>query len=790
LWLQSTPEQAWASFLSTNAVAAPGQLEKRTLAGRWLFFGFSKLLAKTLRLGDCCESAVVWSANDHSSQLSSVLGDLFDGLVFNAWAGFHPDRLALLTGTLCGGGLLVLISPTAADWPSYADPEYERLISTGLEKGDGHALPSGHYLRRASHLLSDAVRQGLVETDPANININIKKTDRHTPSADDPLPSRVVEHRPLLPTADQDTVVKELLAAIGPALVAPACHAAGPVSLLTGARGRGKSQVLAYVLAHFALRGYCIRGENRPVRAVVIVPHAAAAVTLKRYFASRSLTIAENGMVGAHLRLAFFTPAAWLAKEGADAADLLLIEEAATLPFTVLGALLAFSGPIMLATTIIGYEGSGRVLAAGFEHWLGALFQTSKAGVTAHRRFQRWTLSKPLRWSDSDTLEPFLNKLLLLDTQVDIIATRVGLGKASSVPASKLDLDACDRAFHIDWIEQSVLADSPQLLLQVWALLYGAHYRTRPSDLRALLDQPGVQVVVARSAGRVIGAAWFVLEGPFPADLAEEMRRNRRRPRGHLLPQIMALRLGYGRALVQTHLRCVRIAVDLAHRRQGIAQSLLAAAEDKFAVRVASIGASCALQQDTAQFWQSCGFRVLRLGVKPNARSGAINFAVFRPLNDEMRDWSRVHSALFWTSWTEFSKVFAPPASISHIEHFKQSERPGSGDDPDKIGWKSETNDEVLLPLVKHQRLCAFANGTSEEADVAGLLGPLWLKSPPSVNSAALNEFQRDALKRRVCCGEPWHELLGGSGFASKKQALSALRQWVGRQLPMRSDLI
>ena len=42
----------------------------------------------------------------------------------------------------------------------------------------------------------------------------------------------------------------------------------------------------------------------------------------------------------------------------------------------------------------------------------------------------------------------------------------------------------------------------------VWALLTRAHYRTRPSDLAALVEHPGLRLYLARNAdGAIAGAS-------------------------------------------------------------------------------------------------------------------------------------------------------------------------------------------------------------------------------------------------------------------------------------------
>jgi len=54
------------------------------------------------------------------------LGQECDTLVFNAFSGFHPDAFGALAGTLCAGGLLLLLTPPRVEWPAWPDPAARR----------------------------------------------------------------------------------------------------------------------------------------------------------------------------------------------------------------------------------------------------------------------------------------------------------------------------------------------------------------------------------------------------------------------------------------------------------------------------------------------------------------------------------------------------------------------------------------------------------------------------------------------------------------------------------------
>ncbi|BBI72108.1 hypothetical protein HAALTHF_18600n [Vreelandella aquamarina] len=84
---------------------------------------------------------------------------------------------------------------------------------------------------------------------------------------------------------------------------------------------------------------------------------------------------------------------------------MLLVDEAAAIPASLLARWLAAFPRIAFATTVHGYEGSGRGFALRFRDILD-------------RQAPQWrelTLQAPIRWSAGDPLEAVIQHLLLLD---------------------------------------------------------------------------------------------------------------------------------------------------------------------------------------------------------------------------------------------------------------------------------------------------------------------------------------------------------------------------------------
>ena len=87
-----------------------------------------------------------------------------------------------------------------------------------------------------------------------------------------------------------------------------------------------------------------------------------------------------------------------------------------------------------------------------------------------------------MRWAMNDPLEQFMFRALLLDSDIE-----------SPPQLAQLDVSVCA----IKKISSRELVKSEQLLNQVFGLLVLAHYRTRPNDLRQLLDSTEISIFIA-----------------------------------------------------------------------------------------------------------------------------------------------------------------------------------------------------------------------------------------------------------------------------------------------------
>ena len=128
------------------------------------------------------------------------------------------------------------------------------------------------------------------------------------------------------------------------------------------------------------------------------------------------------------------------------------------------------------------------------------------------------------------------------------------------------------------WSNHHILFDGwslPILLKEVFALLVLAHYRTRPKDLKSLLDDEEISLYVTLNNKHVVAVALVISEGLFSDSLSTLVYQGKRRPKGHLLAQALTYHCGVEHAAMLDYARVMRIAVHPELQQQGIGTALL-----------------------------------------------------------------------------------------------------------------------------------------------------------------------------------------------------------------------
>lgn len=373
-----------------------------------------------------------------------------------------------------------------------------------------------------------------------------------------------------VPTADQQAVIDA---------IATLARASAPgVLFITADRGRGKSAALG--LATRLL-------PNVPVR--LTGPSRAAVARVR----------AHAGVAAAP---------SFLAPEAVSPdPSLLLIDEAAALPLGRLARLVADNPRCVLTGTVHGYEGSGR----------GLILRLARTLRATARAVQQQHLSEPVRWPADDPLEQLTDRILLLSAEP---------ARSDSAPTQA--------SVTLESVEPAALARHEADLRAAFGLLVAGHYQTRPRDLRQILDDPALQLILARAGQQIVGIAAARAEGGLDPDLTRAIHTGTRRPAGHLIAQSLTFHAGVECAATQRGLRVQRIAVHPDWQRRGIGQKLVnRLTQTTRDGGLDWLGTSFGGTAELVDFWRACGLEPVRVGNRRDPRSASHAVIMLRALS-------------------------------------------------------------------------------------------------------------------------------------------------------------
>ena len=636
-----------------------------------------------------------------------LLGTETAALVVDAHAGFDPDAFGLASGTLRGGGVLVLLTPPLDQWPDFDDPQRQRIAVALRPPSE----TGGRFIERAVRIL---------RADP-DVQIVRQGEALPEPEAASPPPKP-----PGWRTDDQQHAVDAVVrVATG--------HRRRPV-VLTADRGRGKSAAFGMAAAGLLQRGY--------KRVLVTAPRIDAVDALFAH--------AQGALGDVHARrgridwrdasIRFVAPDELLRTD--HAADLLLVDEAAAIPAPLLTGLLRRYPRIAFATTVHGYEGTGRGFAVRFNRVLDR----------ETRGWKALRLETPVRWAAGDPVERLVSDVLLLDA------------------AAAADEDVADAApdmCSVETLDRDRLVDDEATLSGLFGLLVLAHYRTRPFDLRHMLDGANIDIHVTRCRGHVVATAVVAREGGFDADTSRAIQAGETRPHGHLLPESLAAHLGLGQAPRLGCARVIRIAVHPAVQGRGLGAQLLDFVTGRArAAGLDYVGSSFGATPGLLRFWQRQDFLPVRLSIRRGAASGEHSAIVLKGLSSEGEQ-------LVQRARERFARHFVHQLA----DPLRDVEAPLAA--------------ELLrgLPLLYPPRLDAsdwqdlqaFAHG---RRIYEACMGPLWeLACSALAGDSPLQAEERMLLVACVLQRRTWQETAALAGLPGRRQVSEALRRIVAALL-------
>lgn len=350
---------------------------------------------------------------------------------------------------------------------------------------------------------------------------------------------------------------------------------AADIHLITAPRGRGKSTLAGKLAAHLA-----------QTQSVLVTARSQSVLpNFWRTKATENVAFLAPDQLIQQIQTQQISPNHWL-----------FIDEAASIPLPMLHQLCGYFRKVVLTTTTQNYEGTGRGFALKFATQLN---RTSKT----------WQLTQPLRWSENDALEAFINELLLLAEN-----------------------------------------DNNDAFSQFYQLLAQAHYKTTPNDLRRLFDGSNQQLFSYQEQGKLLGGIWAIQEGGLDETLTQAIWRGERRPKGNLVAQYLCFQGNLPQACQLHSMRISRIAVQPEKQQQGIGKRLVS----DFILQIRQqnrpldfISVSFGMSDALLHFWQACGFHLVQITPTAEASSGLQSAMMLYPISEKGKQFVEQAVVLF-----------------------------------------------------------------------------------------------------------------------------------------------
>ncbi|XP_069680446.1 RNA cytidine acetyltransferase isoform X2 [Periplaneta americana] len=274
-------------------------------------------------------------------------------------------------------------------------------------------------------------------------------------------------------------------------------------------------------------------------------------------------------------------------------AELLVIDEAAAIPLPYVKSML---GPylVFLASTINGYEGTGRSLSLKLLQQLrtqaapiGAAADKSKnQSAATGRALHEVVLNESIRYKPGDKVEKWLNDLLCLD------ATSVQPILSGCPPPENCDLYYINRdtlfCFH---------KASEAFLQRLVSLYVASHYKNSPNDLQMMSDAPAHHLFCLlgpvdpnqKSLPEVLVVIQVCLEGQVSKGSIVDGLSRGKRASGDLIPWTVAQQYQDQDFPMLSGARIVRIATHPDYQGMGYGSRALTLLKQYYEFKIPSI---------------------------------------------------------------------------------------------------------------------------------------------------------------------------------------------------------
>ncbi|EDS32039.1 polycomb protein l(1) [Culex quinquefasciatus] len=486
----------------------------------------------------------------------TILGKTYGVCVLQDFEALTPNLLARTVETVEGGGLIILLLKTINS--------LKQLYTMSMDvhkryRTEAHQDVTCRFNERLILSFADCSRCLLVNDDLTVLPLSSKTAEVRPvevnairKSANDEMLEELKESLSDTPPAgplvnickthDQAKAVAQFIDALAEKQLKP------PTSLTAG-RGRGKSAAMGLAIsAAFVMKGFDALEYQEHTDYTIIRstnPDFNKAIIRINVTRNNRQTIQYISPSDAHLL---------------NAADLLVIDEAAAIPLPLVKAML---GPylVFMASTINGYEGTGRSLS------LKLLSQIQKDNSAP----PPIKLDESIRYNPADPVESWLTSLLCLDASVV-----ANLNSGCPTP------DACE-LYYIDRDALFSYHRAAEAFLQrVVSICVSSHYKNSPNDLQMMSDAPAHHlfcllgpITKKDQLPEILCVIQVCLEGQISAQSVQNSLARGAKSAGDLIPWNIAEQYGDREFPKLSGARIVRIATHPNYQRMGYGKRAL-----------------------------------------------------------------------------------------------------------------------------------------------------------------------------------------------------------------------
>jgi tRNA(Met) cytidine acetyltransferase len=668
-----------------------------------------------------------------------LLGKTYDFAVLDLVNDLKPNDVGRLGGVVRGGGLYVLMLPPLDVWRSYITKFQATLLVPQYRPTDiRHRLKERFWNKLFQHdgiIVYDADK-GEVLKAPEGEPPAWEKQEVETPE------KAVIPVKIYQLAASQDQVA--VLQLFERLYEKPRKKQA---LVVIADRGRGKSAALGLGLAGL---GHKLRKAKSQAQLVVSAMEYSNVETLFEFLLKGLRALGYKPAVereGGEIKsvkakgifVDYITPYQLLKRERAD---VVAIDEAASIPLPILYATHSKFDRVVFSTTIHGYEGAGRGFSIRFLKYLRE---------DPHTEVLEYEMKEPIRYGRDDPIEKWLFDVFLLDAEPEKLGEE--------------DYELI-RQRRVKYLDEAEVLSSEDSLRYFFGIYVQAHYRNEPDDLGMLLDAPHHRArALALENGKIVVSLELAEEGGLDDLSIDEALRGLRLP-GNIIPDRFLKYWRLPEFAKLKGLRVVRIATHPEAQDMGLGSLALKAVEEEAkALGYDWVGVGFGVYGRLLNFWVRNGYVPIHISPERNPISGEYSVLLVKPLNKKAEEFVRYANVEFRRRLIH--SLMGPYSDLDPREALMLLE---------DWGWDIEPSPQ--LSKNQMERLVAYCLGPMTLENVSDALYFIAVKYFYSSRDKrpSLGLMPELALVGKVLQARPWKEAAAAIGI-KRGDLMLALRE-------------